>query len=443
MNRRDFLKLAMAAGCSCFIPALSGRAFAAPLDDIVFDPAVYSANEAQTIMVFLYGGASELGGNFTNYDEFKELSESSYADYFGSTNVVPTINGFWGEAGGDLMEELMVTQDLNVFRTCFSQVRWDNENRSHGSCVNQNQRGTFNEDAAGIFANLARVLYSNGIITTDTTMPFISMDGESAFYIRGNLPMVPVLEPFTISANLDNPFERGWARSYSDQMDILAQDRNRLLDLSPKITDAFDKRAELDQFITSILTIPDPQLGTNGAGEDLNYENNDFAKKMKNAVKIFNSNNDTRVISLSTSGLGGWDDHNDADNYLARMKQLFRALRSAVTHIKQLGKDDTINIMIMGDFGRGVNLNSAKGWDHGNLQSFYVLGGKRYFQTPGVVGETVLDATGNANRLFLRPAGGSPWFEPSSIAATIYAVYGITNPEILTDGNVVISQLLR
>ena len=441
MKRRDFLKLAMCAGCSCLLPGFTNRAVADPLDDILFDPAVYSANEAQTILVFLYGGASELAGNFTNYDEFKDLSESSYADYFGSTNVVATANQFWGEAGGDLMEELLATNDLNVFRTCFSQVRWDNDNRSHGSCVSQNQRGTFNEEAPGIFANLSRVLYTNGIITTDTTMPFISMDGESALFTRGNLPMISILEPFTIDANLDNPFERGWARDYSDTMDTLAQERNQLLNLSEKITDAFDKRAELDVFIKDIKAIPDPQLGTNAAGDDLNYENIDFANKLKTAVKILHANTDTKVISLSTSGLGGWDDHNDADNYLLRMKQMFRALRSAVTHIKQLGKDDTINIMIMGDFGRGLNLNSAKGWDHGNLQSLYVLGGKRYFTTPGVVGETIVDATGDANRLFLRPATNSTWFEPSSVAATIYSIYGITNPEVLTDGNGVISQL--
>lgn len=442
MNRRDFLKLSLYAGCSSLLPPLTSRAVAGPIDDILFDQAMYNANAAQTIIVFLYGGASELAGNFSNYAEFKDLSESNYEEYFGSTNIAPTANQFWALAGGELMEELYSTGDLNVFRTCFSQVRWDNDNRSHGSCVSQNQRGGFDENAPGIVANLARILYNNGIIDNNTTMPFISMDGDSTFFTRENLPMVPILEPFTINADLENPFKRNWARDYSDQMDILAQERNRLFNLSPKITDAFDKRADLDAFITSILAIPDPELGTNSLGESLNYENLDFAKKLKNAVKILNANPDTRLISLSTSGLGGWDDHNDADNYVLRMNQMFRSLRSAVAHIKQLGKTDTINIIIFGDFGRGLNLNSAKGWDHGNLQNFYVLGGKGYFATPGIVGETVVDATGDANRLFLKPAIDSPRFEPASIAATLYSIYGVTNPEILTDGNGVISQLI-
>jgi hypothetical protein len=75
------------------------------------------------------------------------------------------------------------------------------------------------------------------------------------------------------------------------------------------------------------------------------------------------------------------------------------------------------------------------------LQTFYNLGGKGYFSTPGVVGETELDNSGNANRLFLRPKAGSPWFEPNSIAATLYSIYGVTNPEILTDNNSVIQEL--
>lgn len=76
MNRRDFLKLSMYAGCSCLMPSLTRAA--GPLDNVLFNPTVYTANQPQTIMIFLYGGASELAGNFTNYDQFKNLSQNSY-----------------------------------------------------------------------------------------------------------------------------------------------------------------------------------------------------------------------------------------------------------------------------------------------------------------------------------------------------------------------------
>jgi len=443
MNRRDFLKLSLYAGCGSLLPSLPRLAAAAgPLDNVSFNAATYYNNTPQTIMIFLYGGASELAGNFTNYNQFKNLSQTNYADYFGSSNLQATTHGFWNAAGGDLMEELLSNHDLNVFRTCFSQVRWNDNNRSHGICVAQNQRGTFDQDAAGIFSNLARVLYNKQIIGGNTTMPFLTMDGESGFYARGKLDMIPVIEPISINENLDNPFSRRSERDYTGSMDYLAQARNQSLNLSPKITDAFAKRAEMESFIDTIDTIPDPNLGTNSHGENLNYENNSFARKLKTAIKIMNYNADTQVITLGTGGLGGWDDHNDAENYLSRMDRLFRALRSAMAHIHQVGKSGTINIMVMGDFGRGLNLNSANGWDHGNLQSFYLLGGRNYFNTLGVVGQTVVNSTGSANRLYSVPKSGTYWFEPLSVAATIYSIYGITNPWELTDGRPVINNLI-
>lgn len=439
MNRRNFLKLSLCAGCSTLIPALPRLAAAGPLDNVSFNAATYSNNTPQTIMVFLYGGPSELAGNFTNYNQFKNLSQSSYSHYFGDSNLHSTTHGFWDAAAGNLMEELLAAGDLNVFRTCFSQVRWDDDNRSHGICVAQNQRGTFNQDAAGIFSNLARVLLNNGIIDSNTTMPFLTMEGESGFFARGNLEMIPIIEPISMNENLDNPFSRGSERDYTGSMDYLAQARNRSLNLSAKITDAFAKRSEMEAFIDDIDGIADPNLGTNSHGESLNYEDNTFARKLKTAVKIMNSNPDTRIISLGSGGLGGWDDHNDAENYLGRMDRLFRALRSAVAHIRQVNKINTINIMVMGDFGRGLNLNSAHGWDHGNLQNFYLLGGKNYFNSVGVVGQTAVNSTGSANRLYSVPKSGTYWFEPLSVASTIYSVYGITNPGVLTGNQPVIA----
>ncbi|THB79944.1 MAG: DUF1501 domain-containing protein [Desulfobacteraceae bacterium] len=399
----------------------------------MFNPSVYAANQPQTIMIFLYGGASELGGNFTNYNQFKNLSQSSYEAHFRSGNLVATPNGFWERAGGTTMESLLSAGDLSVFRTCFSQVRWDNGNRSHGSCVAQNQRGSFNEDAAGIFANLGRILKQNHIINTNTRLPFLTMEGESGFFAGGDFARDPLVEPISMSENVgDNPFRRYSERDYSDEMDALAQHYNP----EGQIKDAFEQRMEMEEFINTIDDLPDPELGTN------NYENNSFARKLKTAIKVMDYNPDTRVISLGTSGLGGWDDHNDAEEYMDRMEGLFLALKSGMAHIRSLGKRGKINIIVMGEFGRGVNLNSANGWDHGNLQTVFVLGGTDYFSTPGIVGETVVENTGSVNRLFLRPKSASYWFEPLSVASTIYSIYGVTNPQVLTDGNPVISPLV-
>jgi hypothetical protein len=433
----------MYAGCSSIIPTLPNWVSAAMVDRVRFDPARYHRNKPQTIMVFLYGGASELAGNFTNYSQFKNRSQTNYSNYFGRNNVRQTARGFWGAAGGDIMEELLSGGSLAVFRTCFSQVRWNANNRSHGPCVAQNPRSSFNEDGAGVFSNLARILWDNDIVDARTKMPFMTMEGDSGFYARGDLSMISAIEPIAINENLDNPFDRGWERDYGPQMDSLAQAWNRAHNFSSKITDAFAKRREMETFIDRIDALPDPSLGTNAHGESLNYDDNGFARKLKTAIKIMNYNPDTRVISLGTAGLGGWDDHNDADNYLDRMRRLFRGLRSAAAHLKQVGKLGTINIMVMGDFGRGVNLNSAKGWDHGNLQTFYVVGGKDYFHVPRLLGQTVVDTSGSANRLYLKPKPGTYWFEPISVASTLYSIYGVTNPGVLTDNRPVITPLMR
>ena len=87
------------------------------------------------------------------------------------------------------------------------------------------------------------------------------------------------------------------------------------------------------------------------------------------------------------------------------------------------------------EFGRNANLNDSEGWDHGNNQNVYIFGGTQYFNHVGIVGETELGpAEGGNNRLYLRPKANSYTFEPYAVAATIYKMYGITNPELLTQG---------
>ncbi len=349
------------------------------------------------------------------------------------------------------MEAMMDAGDMTLFRTCYSRVREANNNKAHGLCTTQNQKGSFEDDSAGIVANLAQILQSKGMVSENSVLPFVMLEGESAFYQEGREALPAYLKPVSLNENLDNPYSRNlrdWryytpderASAPSDynnaetgfdpalhaKMDTLAQATNS----DGKIKEAFTKRNELDEFIEVMKTTVTPDLGVDA------YPVNDrFAARLESSVKVLVNNPDTKMITMGSDGLGGWDDHDDARGYVTRMESLFRSLRSAMAHLKAEGKDETINIMVFGEFGRNVNLNSALGWDHGNLQNLYVLGGKKYFNHQGVVGETVLEDTGRINRLFLTPKEGSYEFEPLSIAATLYKIYGITNPEILTEGN--------
>ena len=69
-----------------------------------------------------------------------------------------------------------------------------------------------------------------------------------------------------------------------------------------------------------------------------------------------------------------------------------------------------------------------------------MLGGKGYFNHKGVVGETVLENTGQINRLYLKPKEGTYQFEPLSIAATFIRSMGL-RPKVLTNNNKEVEQL--
>jgi hypothetical protein len=456
MKRRDFIKLSLITGFAVLQPTFT-YAKGLDLSQIQFSSSIYNDNNAQTIIIFMYGGASQLAGNISNIDAIKAASQSDYNSYF--RGITLTENKCWQEAGGTHMETLMTNGDMTLFRCCYSKVRDETDNKAHGECTVQNQKGTFNEDAGGILANLAQILEAKNIFNENTLMPLVTLEGESKFYIEGNTPLASYLKPVGINETFNNPYQRENLRSwynYTEEerdsapdsywksdaeggfepaltrsMDTLAQQNNR----AGKIKEAFTKRSTLSSFIDNLADTVTPDLGADA------YPDNDFSKKIEAAVKLLSQNSDTKVITIGTGGLGGWDDHNEARDYVTRTENLFASLKSAIAHIKAVEKIDTINIMVFGEFGRNVNLNSANGWDHGNLQNFYVLGGKGYFNHKGVVGETILENTGQINRLYLKPKSGTYQFEPMSIAATLYKIYGIENPEILTDGYEAITPL--
>jgi uncharacterized protein (DUF1501 family) len=115
------------------------------------------------------------------------------------------------------------------------------------------------------------------------------------------------------------------------------------------------------------------------------------------------------------------------------MNGLMEALQVAAQHMEIVGADN-IAINVFGDFGRNVNLNKSQGWDHGNNQNFYTVGGSGI---PGrtlgkLVGKTRRIGTPLQNRQFTSPTDDSYQFEPFAIASTIFKYFGVQNPEILT-----------
>lgn len=436
MNRRVFLKGLSLVTMSALFPSLAYGSTPVDLSQVEFNATTYNNNKAQTIIVYLYGGASELGGNLTNLDEIQEKSQNKY----NTSYVTQTTNNFWKQAGGEAMERMLAAGEMNIFRTCY---RKDNPTRSHGDCTAENQRGLMNMDdptyGAGIFSTLGKVLANNSVIHSETVLPFLTMEGESGLFATGPFDVEKFLRPAAMSENLTNPYNRRlnyemytndeWnsdprpvETSISATMDSLAQSINQNQD----IQNAFDKRAELGTFIQEQQEKELPQ--------GIEYPDTSFAKKLKAAVNVLTGNPDTKAISLGSGGLGGWDDHSDAiDEYRDRMTKTMESIEVALAHLKALEKNN-VNIIVFAEFGRNVNLNDSGGWDHGNNQNVYIFGGRDYFNHVGIVGETELSPEESNNRLYTKPTENSYTFEPYAVAATIYKMYGVTNPEVLTQG---------
>jgi hypothetical protein len=445
MNRRDFFKITAGVGMLGLLP---DPVYSNSID---FNKVNFSNpnNGAQTIILFLYGGASQLVGNMTNFDEIESKSLVSYRTYFSSDDRIrKTAHGFWEFAGGNYLEDMLNDGSMTLFRSCYSQVRESANNKAHGICVAQNQKGTFDQNnltSGGVVTNIAKVLEDNGVIDKNTRMPFVSMEGDSDFYAEGVVKPSSFLRAVSINERFDNPYDMfNWSElkgylycsaeeikegkcgnqypSIDGDMTALAQSVNR----EGKIRDAFLKIDSLSNFINDVKDTAIPS--------SVSYPSyNEFADKLKTAIKILDANPDTKIITLGNGGLGGWDHHENAYKFTEKSKALFSALKSAVSHLRAINKIDKINIIVFSEFGRNVNLNSANGWDHGNLQNVYIFGGTSYFNHKGVVGETKIE-TSVFNRIWQKPQNGSYWFEPLSIAATIYKLYGITNPEYLTGG---------
>ena len=473
MNRRAFIKSAGALGFATMAPSLFTRnglisqASAMP----AFEEINYALPNVlpQVINVFLYGGPSELAGNLTNIAEINANSQNSYpADMLqlAADDGQITPHGFWRDAGGDAMEDMLAAGDMSVYRTI--NRRKDNT-RAHRPSVFSSQKGSLNiEQAPGVGTTLATALHSvrdqldgsallGGRRLVDLVLPFISFEGTSTAFAPDPDNRLPLqLKGLSLDENFDNPY----TRAKNDHGAELQQLINRMVSATQrtrfeKVVEGFDLRHEMEQLIGDLQQAADGNLPVvpgnsedpdiDPATRELRYpDNNGFSARIKAAVTLAIQNPDSLYITVG-GGLGGWDDHNSAiQRYVPRMQQLMQALRVATKHIRYSDtaygggrRTDNIIINVHGDFGRNVNLNNSEGWDHGNNQSFYTFCGvalrKGKQDALGkVVGRTRIFGPAKENRQFTEPSNGSYEAEPMSIAASVYQYFGVLNPEVLT-----------
>lgn len=474
MNRRAFLKTSSAFGCAALAPSIfanqsggtSTRANSA-LEEIDFAmPNVMP----QVINVFLYGGPSELAGNLTNIARINSTSQTPYPDEL--LRVVSdddgqiTRHGFWNDAGGAAMEDMLAAGDMSVYRTIH---RRKNNTRAHRPSVFSSQKGSLDiEQASGVGSTIAAVLNANrsqldgsallgGRTLFDLVLPFISFEGTStAFAPNPDNPLPLQLKGLSLDEQFDNPY----SRSKNDHDVEIENLISRVADVYQrqrfeKIAEGFDARRKMEELVGNLQAaaenplpiipgnIDDPDIEP--ATRELQYpDNNAFSARIKAAVTLAIENPDSLYITVG-GGLGGWDDHNSAmQRYIPRMQQLMEAIRVATKHIRYAdtvygGKRRTDNIIINvhGDFGRNVNLNNSEGWDHGNNQNLYTFCGSGVRSGGAaalgkVVGKTQIEGPAKQNRQFTVPTADSYEAEPMAIASSIYQYFGVRNPHVLT-----------
>jgi len=486
MKRRKFIKSMGALGATLAAPSVfNNSAFikSASAAGVVQDANFVAPTVLpQVINIFLYGGPSELSANLTNIDDISANSQNPYEGVRGDIlmNMDPldptapgqiTPNGFWKDAGGLAMEDMLATADLSVYRTI--NRRKDNT-RAHRNSILSSQKSNLDiEMSGGVGTTLASVLFANkaqldgsallnGRQLEEMVLPFVSFEGESSgFAVDGsansvNLPLQ--MRGISLDTGFDNPYARdlgiGNEAAIEALVDKIAPATNSRFQ---KVADGFTNRKNLQSRINGLKTnnddanllpvLPDGDPDGNGtAGNNLLVypANNRYSDRIKAAVTLAMQNPDSLYITVG-GGLGGWDDHDNAiEKYEDRMTDLMTVLRVAAKHIR-LGTRNDINgnplatdnivINVHGDFGRNVNLNGSMGWDHGNNQNLFTIGGSA-IRPAGALGKVIgkTERFGNTgqNRQFTRPTSDSYEAEPMSIGSTVYSYFGVQNPEVLT-----------
>jgi hypothetical protein len=426
MERREFLKLSLATATLLFTPSIIDADEEVKFDyslfeSVQFDRESFNNNSPQILAIFLAGGSSQLAGNMTNLEDIKRLSESSYP------NIEVTENGFWSEAGGLEMESMLSEKKLSIVRTLF---REKNNSRSHGLQTAENQTASLDVEKSGFFSDILKILHQNGVFSEDSVIPSVSFTGGTPLiFKRGELDIPSHLNFTSLSSTLDNPFAMKENKHLEDgeesQIQALANSQNGLKlsnSLFKKANENFLRKMELAEYVDNI------------ANQEVTIEfpDNQFGKSMESALKVMNYNSDTRLAFME---FGGWDDHSGAiNNYKRRMSDLFGALKSGVDYLTSVDNRH-ISIWIFTEFGRNVNLNKSLGWDHGNIFNLFVAGhSTNYLELGKIIGQTeIFKPDPDKNRVYMRPTDNSEKYEPYAIASTIEKIFGVTNPELLTE----------
>ena len=295
------------------------------------------------ICVFQRGGADGLNSVVPH-------AESEYFNLRPQTAVNDSIDldGFFG-LNPDLaaLKPIWDAGDLGIVHAVGS----TSDSRSHFDAQDSMEYANFDKNVlrTGWLANYL----SNTTTVEDSVFRAISLNDAIQKSIRGEV------EALTIS-NI-NEFDIFTHESlYEDTkqgVEEMFQNNTHFIDTTSVLFSAIDSLKQLN---------PDDFPVDNGA----NYQDNDFADKLKTLGVIIKAGLGAEIICLD---IGGWDHHNNiVDSFAAPAQSLSDGL---LAFYQDMGERmQNITILCMTEFGRRVAENASLGTDHGHAGVMYAIG---------------------------------------------------------------------
>ncbi len=357
ISRRSFLKGSAGLLAASVLPiSFSSRVLAA-------------SNTYSVIEVFLYGGASSA---------ISELDILTNAGISGYSNKTQTARGFWQEAGGDILEDLLDQNRL----TQLSIVP-----------LHSSKAHDFSQ-SYGTLGQAEDIPESISLAATD--------DGAKAFVGRQQ-------GYFPFDRNLENPYTRD-NDTYGDLLNLYNSSGSQIHQEFVSAATKLDQARILKENYET------------GSGNSY-IDDSEIGDKLRSAVALIQSQNKTHYISIP---FGGWDMHSNADDqYRRNMRNLLQGIHTASEMIDQSGMP--IVIIVRGDFGRNYHYNDSNGWDHGDHQVMMIAGGAGYMSHYGQHFSSTLDnADLSSSRIYSQPTGDYPVLDLSEVRTLQLELMGVS-----------------
>ena len=234
-----------------------------------------------------------------------------------------------------------------------------------------------NDDlATGWLGRFADSIYPDLLENPPDTPPAVQIGGTGNLTFQGNAVNVAVSMANT--DRLEQLIESGSLYSldglpddcYGQELSFMRSITNSTFFYAENIKEAYD-----------------------ASSNDVDYEDNDFARKMALIARLIKGNLGTRMFLVT---LGGFDTH--ADQLFTqpeRLEMLSSAMKDFYDDLGSVG-DDVLG-MTFSEFGRRVEQNASNGTDHGSGAPVMLFGNG--VNGKGTVGDhpslTDLDAVGN------------------------------------------------